>query len=165
MAIAKQSHPLESPQALLRVTKHLDIPPRRKILRTISTGSFAVQDELDKARGAWEESQSTRRRDAIYGYLSVVFEIVRRWEEQDCVQSRVHQALKATGRRIPIQTREPFGVVLICTSDVDTKTRSKWSRALRFAERALPDAENLSKFMKRLGGINECADRFSNRAR
>jgi hypothetical protein len=165
MIIAKQSPLLESPQALLRVTKHLDIPPRRKILRTISTGSFAVQDELAKARTAWRQCQSARKRDAIYGYLSEVFRTVRRWKEGDCVQSRVHQALKATGRRIPIQTREPFGVVLICTSDVDTKTRSKWSRALKFAERALPNAENLSKFMKRLGGINECADRFSNVAR
>jgi hypothetical protein len=161
MVLIKHSPLVVSPQALLRVTKHLEISPRRKVLQTISTGS----SELDKARKAFQESQSTRRRDAIYGYLSEVFRTVRRWKEGNCVQSRVHQALKAAGRRIPIQTREPFGVILICTSDVDTKTRSKWSRALRFAERALPDAENLSKFMKRLGGINECADRFSNRAR
>jgi len=161
MINAKQFPLLPSPKALLRVTKHLDIPPRRRILRTTSSTRSIAQDELDKARRTWEESQSTRRRDAIYDYLSEVFRTVRRWKEGNCVQSRVHQALKAAGRRIPIQTREPFGVVLICTSNVDTKTRSKWSRALRFAERALPDAENLSKFMKRLGGINECADRFS----
>ena len=113
MINTKQFALLPSPKALLRVTKHLDIPPQRRILRTISTGTSAFQDELEKARGAWEESQSTRRRDAIYDYLSEVFRTVRRWKEGDCVQSRVHQALKAAGRRIPIQTREPFGVVLI----------------------------------------------------
>jgi hypothetical protein len=161
MIIAKQSHPLESPQALLRVTKHLDIPPRRKILRTLSTGSFAVQDELDKAKAAFNEYRSTRRRDAIYDYLSEVFTTVRRWKQQDNVKTKVHQALKATGHRTTIRNREPFSVIVFCTSNADIKTRSKWARALRFAERSMLDAENLCKFIKRLGGINECADRFS----
>jgi hypothetical protein len=164
MAIAKQSHPLESPQALLRVTKHLDIPPRRKILRTISTGTFAVQDELAKARTAWRQCQSTRKRDAVYHYLRAVFEIVRRWEEQDCAKSRSQQALRMTGQPHTIRTDEPFSVVIFCTSDpriVDGKTRSKWSRTLRYAERSKAEAKSLRQFIKRKGGINESARRFS----
>jgi hypothetical protein len=164
MIIAKQSPLLGSPKALLQVTKHLDIAPRRKILPTVSTRNSVAQDELDKARRAWKEYQSTRRRDAIYDYLSEVFTTVRRWKQQDNVKTKVHQALKAARHRITIRNREPFGVVVFCTSDADTKTRSKWSRTLRFAERSIPDAENLAKFIKRLRGINECADRFPNRA-
>jgi hypothetical protein len=167
MIIAKQSPLLLSPKVLLQVTKHLDIAPRRKILRTISTRNFVVQNELDKARRAYQRYQSTRRRDAIYDYLSEVFTIVLRWKQQDNVKTKVHQALKAAAHRTTIRS-EPFAAVIVCTSDprtVDTKTRSKWSRALRYAEQFKPEAESLAKFIKRRhGGINECADRFSNRA-
>jgi hypothetical protein len=106
MIIAKQSHLLVSPKALLQVTKHLDIAPQHKILRTVSTRNFVVQDELEKARRAWKEYQSTRRRDAIYPYLSEVFTIVRRWKQQDMVKTKVHQALMASRQRITIRNRE-----------------------------------------------------------
>ena len=179
MAIAKQSHPLDSPQALLRVTKHLSAPPERKILRTINTRNFvvpdepkiartpssAVEDELVDARTAWTRYQSTRRRDAVYDYLRAVSKIVHRWKKEQRTKASVHQALRACGRPVAIRNREPFGVVIFCTSDADSKTRSKWVRAVRFAERSIPDAENLAKFIKGRGGINECADRFSNRAK
>jgi hypothetical protein len=120
MIIPKQPPLLVSPKALLQVTKHLDIAPRRKILRTVSTRNSVAQDELDKARRAWKEYQSTRRRDAIYDYLSEVFITVRLWKQQDDFKTKVHQALKATGRRITIRNGEPFGVVIFCTSNADT---------------------------------------------
>ena len=161
MIIAKQSPSLVSPKALLQVTKHLDIAPRRKILRTVSTHNFVVQDELEKARRGYKEYQSTRRRDAIYGYLSEVFATVRRWKQQDNVKTKVDRVLRATGNCIRIRSQEPFAVVILCSSDprtVDIKTRSKWSRALRYAEQFKPEAESLAKFMKRLGGINALMD-------
>ena len=59
---------------------------------------------------------------------------------------------------------EPFAAVIRCTADpakVDKRTRSKWSRALRYAlEYKLP-SEPLDAFIKRKGGINRCAERFS----
>jgi hypothetical protein len=164
MNFAKQSRLFDS-RALLKVTKYLDSPPPPKILRPISTRNFVGQDELDRVRKAWKEYQSTRRRNAIYDYLSEVFTTVRRWKKQDSINTKVDQALKAAGHRNTFRHREPFAAVLFCTSEADTKTRSKWSRALRFAERSMSDAEALANFMQRLGGINECADRFPRRAR
>ena len=41
--------------------------------------------------------------------------------------------------------------------------RSKWSRALRFAAEFKPLDEPLRDFIKRKGGINECAARFTRR--
>ena len=58
---------------------------------------------------------------------------------------------------------EPFGIVIFCTSDpkiVDAKTRSKWSRVLRYAARAKPEGQRLTDFVKSNGGINECARKF-----
>ena len=103
-------------------------------------------------------------RDAIYPYLSEVFKAVRRWKEQDRIDTKTQQALKEAVGGNKVRNREPFGVVIFCSSDpckVDTKTKSKWTRALRYAEHFKPEADSLAKFMKRRGGINECAARFS----
>jgi hypothetical protein len=164
MIIAKQPRLLVSPKALLQVTKHLDIAPQRKILRTVSTRNFVVQDELEKVRRAWKGYQSTRRRGAIYGYLSEVFTTVRRWKQQDNVKTKVHQVLRAIGNCTGIRNQNPYAVVILSSSDprtVDTKTRSKWVRALRYAEEFKPDAESLGNFIKKRGGINEVAARCS----
>jgi hypothetical protein len=123
---------------------------------------------MAEAAKAWKAYQSTRKRDAVFEYLTTVFQIVARWKEQHCAKAKSHQALRATGHRTMIRNQEPFAMGIFCTSDpriVDTKTRSKWSRALRYAEQFKPEAESVGKFIKGQGGINECADRFSKRAR
>jgi hypothetical protein len=43
------------------------------------------------------------------------------------------------------------------------RTRSKWSRVMRYAAVHKPDAEPLNRFIRRKGGINACAARFSRR--
>src|SRR5579862_8933497 len=50
MIIAKQSPLLESAQALLRVIKHLDLPPQRRILRTTSSTRSIAQEEPDRQK-------------------------------------------------------------------------------------------------------------------
>ena len=56
--------------------------------------------------------------------------------------------------------------MIVCTSDpekADDRTRSKWSRTLRFAAEYKDLDELLRDFIKRKGGINECAERFARR--
>jgi hypothetical protein len=56
--------------------------------------------------------------------------------------------------------------VIVCTSDpakVDDRMRSKWSRVLRYAAEYKDLDEPLLDFIKRRGGINKCAARFSRR--
>jgi hypothetical protein len=120
-----------------------------------------VEDDLAEGLAAWKNYQSTRKRDAVYVYLTTVFQIVARWKEQRRAKAKSHQALKAMGHRTTIRSLEPFSVVIFCTADpliVDAKTRSKWSRALRYAEQFKPEAESLAKFTKRMGGINALID-------
>jgi hypothetical protein len=158
MINAKQFPLLPSPKALLQETKHLSAPPQRRILRTTSSTRSIAQDELDKAKAAFNEYRSTRRRDAIYTYLSEVFAVVRRWKEQNCLKSKTHKALRAMGNRNAIRKHDPFATVIFCTSDsrfVDIKTRSKWSRALRVVDEQLnPKVGSLTSFIKSRGGIN-----------
>ena len=120
-----------------------------------------VEDDLAEGLAAWKNYQSTRKRDGVYEYLTTVFRIVARWKEERRSKAKSHQALKAAGHRTTIRNREPFAVVILCTSDpriVDVKTRSKWSRALRYAEQFKPEAESLAKFIKSRGGINALID-------
>ena len=65
-----------------------------------------------------------------------------------------------------VRQPEAFATIIRCTSDpgkVDDRTRSKWSRALRYAAESKDLDEPLRDFIKRKGGLNECASRFARR--
>jgi hypothetical protein len=62
----------------------------------------------------------------------------------------------------PQMKSEPFAIVIFCTSDpeiVDAKTRSKWSRVLKYAAQLKPKGQRLRDFIRSNGGLNECARR------
>jgi hypothetical protein len=127
----------------------------------------ALKQDLMRVRNAWDESQARRDRDAIYGYLTAVFDLVAWWTAEHCAIERAQKALRL--RRIlrhitPSDHDEPFVAIIRCTADpakIDKRTRSKWSRALQYALAYRLTSEPLGKFMKRKGGINRCAERFS----
>jgi hypothetical protein len=143
-------------------------PTTQQLLQIVDALDLAVDDELAPARSAWTEYQSTRKRDAVYPYLTAVFGAVSRWKKQHCAKARSHQLIGSANGHRATRSHEPFSVVIFCTSEpnkVDAKTRSKWSRALRYAERFKPNTQGLAQFIKSKGGINECADQFSGRLR
>ena len=90
-----------------------------------------------------------------------------RWRLLDCAMKNSKAALRH--RPNPPQMKpEPFGIVIFCTADpeiVDDKTRSKWSRVLRYARKAKPAGQSLTDFIKSNGGIDECARRFARNRR
>jgi hypothetical protein len=109
-------------------------------------------------RHAWDECQAHRERDAIYGYLSAVFDLVMWWAAEHRAISRARWALQLQRLDLPT-TDEPLAMVIFCTADrqkVDKRTRSKWSRALRYAAEYKTKAEPLAAFIQRKGGINKC---------
>jgi hypothetical protein len=93
----------------------------------------ALKQDLLRVRNAWEESQVRRERDAIYIYLTAVFELVARWTAENRALERAHKALRLR-HLTPFDQEEPFAAIIRCTADpakVDKRTRSKWSCALR----------------------------------
>jgi hypothetical protein len=125
----------------------------------------ALWQDLTRVRIAWDECQSSRDRNAIYGYLIAVFELVMWWAAEDRAITRARWTLRLQGVDLPT-TDEPFAAVILCTADrqkVDKRTRSKWSRALRYAAKYKTSAEPLATFILRKGGINQCAERFTER--
>ena len=112
---------------------------------------------------AWEDCQSSRNRDAIYTYLTAVFDLVSWWTEEKRALERARKALRLQNIS-PSDHDEPFAGVIRCTADpakVDKRTRSKWSRVLRYALDYKSHSEPLDRFVKRKGGINRCATRFA----
>ena len=122
----------------------------------------ALKANLLRLENEWEAYQVTRERDAVYVYLTVVFETVMAWAKEGKAVKRAHRALRLRGHKT-VREPEPFAAVILCTADPDTvgdRTRSKWSRVLRYAAEFEDLDEPLRDFLKRKGGINECAERF-----
>jgi hypothetical protein len=94
--------------------------------------------------------------------LSAVFDLVMWWAAEDRAISRARWALRLC--RLDLPNDEPFAAIILCTSDpgqVDKRTRSKWSRVLRYAVEYKPSSEQLAAFIQRKGGINACAAQFA----
>jgi hypothetical protein len=138
---------------------------RKPVKDDVPYTTEALKQDLLRLRNAWEESQASRERDAIYGYLTAVFDLVAWWVAEKRALERAHKALRL--RHInPFDHEEPFAGVIRCTADrekVDKRTRSKWSRVLRYAISCKPIGEPLDRFVKRRGGINKCAAGLSRR--
>jgi hypothetical protein len=156
-----------SPTSALALFKHCSVGvmtaghPSPK--EAIPYSSAALRQDLERLRGTWGDCQANRDRDAIYGYLSAVCGLVAWWTAEGREVDRARRALRL--QRLAVFEREdPFAAVIRCTADpakAEKRTRSKWSRALRYAVAHKPDSEPLDQFIQRMGGINACAARFS----
>ena len=114
-------------------------------------------------KNAWENCQTIRDRNAIYGFLTAVFELVAWWAAENCAVARARKALRLQNIWLSDHD-EPFAAIIRCTADpakVDKRTRSKWSRVMRYAMEYKTGAEPLAAFVRRKGGINACAGRFT----
>jgi len=123
----------------------------------------ALRQDLTRVRVAWEDAQSSRNRDAIYGYLTAVYGLVAWWAAEGQEINRARRALRS--QRLEVSGLEdPFAAIIRCTADpakADKRTRSKWSRVMRYAAMYKPNSNRLDRFIKSKGGINACAARFS----
>ena len=138
-------------------------PPRVSPAKPNLTAKPDIDTELAEIRRSWRAYQSHNSRDAVYTYLSRVFAVVTRWQRLDCALKNARAALRLK-TDAPQVKLEPFAIVILCTSDpltVDAKTRSKWSRVLRYAAQAKPPGQRLIEFVKSNGGLNECARKFA----
>jgi hypothetical protein len=122
----------------------------------------ALERDLERVHDAWDDSQADRRRDAIYGYLKAVYDLVSWWSAERCEVDRARRALRLRGL-LPWPREDVYAAIIRCTADparADKRTRSKWSRVLRYVKMEKDEKERLADFIKRKGGINECNARY-----
>ena len=111
---------------------------------------------------AWDDFQECRKRDAVYGYLRAVFAIVVDCKGRRRTKRLLRRAFQFAG--LPLdKNADPFAAVIRCTSErnIDNKTISKWARALRYAAQRKKPRMPLKTFVKKMGGINACAERYA----
>ena len=132
----------------------------------IAFSTDALKANLSRLEDEWETYQATRDRDGIYRYLSPLFELVTWWAQERKSVEYARRALWLRGHGTLVKEPEPFAAVIYCTADpekVDYRMRSKWSRVLRYAAEFKDLDEPLADFIKRRGGINKCAIRYTRR--
>jgi hypothetical protein len=118
--------------------------------------------ELERLRVVSKRTFSSDNRMAVQTFLGAIFNQVSRWQAEDRLEEGLYRLLDSLKTPVPLRIGEAFAVVIYCTAPhVDKKSRSKWSRALRFAAANKPDDESIKKFIKRNGGINACASRYA----
>ena len=131
--------------------------------RSMPYSSEAMRQDLRRISNIWAACQASRDRNAIYTYLIAVFGLVAWWTADGREIDRACRALRL--QRLPTFDREgPFASVIRCTAGsakVDKRTRSKWSRVMKYAAAYKSDDEPLDQFIRRKGGINKCAARFT----
>jgi hypothetical protein len=138
------------------------VPQSDKSDRTLADLDRVVLADVKKQ---WVDFQSSRNRDAIYGYLNMVFMQVDWWAQNPLEQDESLRAVKRQNPTLALP-EDPFAVVIACTSDpkkADAKVRSKWGRVMRYAAKYKPEKELLRDFLQRKGGINKCAARYAHR--
>ena len=146
------TRPATVPRSLRRINHELiaDTPEAR------------LRRRLGKVCDAWNEFQTSRARDGVYGYLGAVFAIVEHYKARRKTRKLSRHAFKLAGLAFE-ENAEPFAAVIRCTCDhrVDNKAISKWSRAIRYVAYCEVPSTALKAFMKQAGGINPCANRYA----
>jgi hypothetical protein len=119
-----------------------------------------LRQTIDGLRKLERKCFAARSRFAFYDYLAAVFEVY--------VQLRRRNQAKPSARRIAMlfglrkQNRtHPIRVIIDATSTADLKTRSRWSRALRYAWRERKTWKDFASFLRENGGPVGCADQFA----
>jgi hypothetical protein len=153
------------PPSILRRRKASSLFTRRQpIVRDINRShpsTAPIAQWLRKVHEAWNDFQGNRTRDAVYGYLQAVFAIVAHYKVRRRTKKLLRHAFKFAD--LPFdENADPFTAIIRCTSEyADGKAISKWARALRYVARCKVLPTRLKTFMKEVGGVNACADRYA----
>jgi hypothetical protein len=119
-----------------------------------------LQKTIDDLRELERNCFAARSRFAFYEYLAAVFELY--------VQLRRTNQAKKSARLIPklfghrhLKRSHCIRAIINATSTADLKTRSRWTRALRYAWRERKAWADLTLFLRENGGPAGCADQFA----
>jgi hypothetical protein len=101
-----------------------------------------------------------RQRFAFYGYLAAVYELYERLRRNKEANKGARRISSLCG--LPTnRSTHPIRTILDATSSADEKTKSRWTRALKFAWHERQRWKNFEKVLRQHGGPAGCADQFA----
>lgn len=100
------------------------------------------------------------RKRALYRYLETVFGLYTAWKEDDVARYAANRIAKLSGLRTQPK-RHPIRAIIDATSGTDRRSKSRWTRALRFAWRERKQWNSLSGCLRANGGIAGAATKWA----
>jgi hypothetical protein len=119
-----------------------------------------LRKTIDELRGLERKCFASRSRFAFYDYLAAVFELYVRLRRTRQAKKSARLIAKLLGLRKQNGTH-PVRVIIDATSTADNKTKSRWTRALRYAWRERKIWEDFGSFLRENGGPAGCAEQFA----
>ena len=103
----------------------------------------------------------TRKRDDVYVLLAAIYQTGRKWLKRGVSRALRDAILKHEKVRVDRRTtRKVFRFLIELTCMIDTKLKSRYANALRYAQAHDCPPTDLTGFLKRRGGIEKCANKF-----
>jgi hypothetical protein len=119
-----------------------------------------LRKTIDDLRNLERKCFASRSRFAFYDYLVAVFELYIRLRRTKQTKKAATLIAKLFGLRNQKRTH-PIRAILDATSTADSKTKSRWTRALRYAWRERKTWTDLASFLRENGGPAGCAEQFA----
>jgi hypothetical protein len=111
-------------------------------------------------KGLERKCFASRSRFAFYDYLGAVLELFVQLRRTKQAKPSARRIAKLFGLRNQKRTH-PIRVLIDATSTTDDKTKSRWSRALKYAWLERKTWTDLKVFLRDNGGPAGCAARFA----
>ena len=128
---------------------------RRGISHEFSDAALCADIRLLRQRERrWRKSG---RRRALYRYLELVFELFTAWRKEAPDGPPLSSRLESLMQLSPGQTCSPIRAIIESTSKAGRKSKSRWTRALRYAWRVRKDYKTLQHCLWAHGGVAGCA--------
>ena len=119
-----------------------------------------LQKTIDGLRRLERKCFASRSRFAFYDYLAAVIELYVQLRRTKQAKTAATLIVKLFGLRSKKGTH-PIRVTIDATSSADIKTKSRWTRALRYAWRERRAWTDLRTFLRENGGPAGCAEQFA----
>ena len=136
----------------------MPISRQYKVVRIASVGD-PVAAGIRKARKAWDEylENSKYNKNAVYGYLQVVFDLVQQWKKKGMADEYSLKALKQHEWTIQMKA-DPYARVIYCSSKAEPKIRSKWAIIMQWVAEYNRRGRLFTEFVTKNGGLNKCVE-------
>jgi hypothetical protein len=119
-----------------------------------------LRKTIDELRRLERKCFAARSRFAFYDYLAAVFGLYVQLRRTGQAKAHVRRIAKVFGLRNQKRTHL-IRVIIDTTSTADNKTKSRWTRALRYAWRERKTWTDFTSFLRENGGPAGCAKQFA----
>jgi hypothetical protein len=121
---------------------------------------YRLRKTIDGLRRLERKCFAARNRFAFYDYLAAVFDLYVQLRRRKQTKPLARRIANLFGLRKPNRTH-PIRTIIDATSTTDIKTRSRWTRALKYAWRERRTWTGLGSFLRENGGPAGCAKQFA----